>query len=68
MPSERLVQMLPIRIEARRSVDLVGISGVKFSLAGSTRGIELVDQSFKRAYGHVVLIRAEQELARHVRP
>ena len=45
------------------SVGALDVLTVELSLAGSTGGIELVDQPFECFHRHIVLIGAKQELA-----
>ena len=47
----------------RVSVGALDVLTVELSLAGSTGGIELVDQPFECFHRHIVLIGAKQELA-----
>ena len=51
----------------RVSVVALDVLTVELSLAGSTGGIELVDQPFECFHRHIVLIGAKQELACRIR-
>lgn len=51
----------------RVSVGALDVLTVELSLAGSTGGIELVDQPFECFHRHIVLIGAKQELACRIR-